>query len=54
MELQRQDLLTVGEGLIVVDVTPGEPRGAVRQVERIAVPMKYHSVSIGERRQARC
>jgi hypothetical protein len=53
MELQRQGPLTIGESLIVIEVTGGEPRGAAGQVKRFAVPMKCHGIGVGERRQAR-
>ena len=47
MKLESQGMTPLGEGLMRITVTRCEVRGAIRQIERLAVPMQYLDAVFG-------
>ena len=52
VKLQSQGVRSISERLVFVVDIRCKPGGAVRQIERVAVPMKYGRSDVAERFQA--
>ena len=52
MKLQRQRVAAMGECLVLIVLVRRQPLRAIRQIERVAMPMQHEGIGFPERAQA--